>query len=83
MRTNFLTLKWIYIYLYYLKVPESCDFIGVIDLYFKIHKVFDLQYHTHVKTAMQFLERFIYEISIDDTLITSKMRDLALENGFN
>lgn len=79
----FFNITFIWIVLRYLKVPEAFDFIGVVDLFFKIHKIFQLKFHDYLKTAMQFLERFIYEISIDDAFITDKMRDLALDKSLN
>lgn len=66
----------------YFKVPEEFNFIETIDLFFKIHKIFNLKFHSNIKQLMTFLEKFVYEISVDENLITGMMRALALDKEF-
>lgn len=60
-----------------LKVPENFQFVDVMDLFFKVHKIFDLDFHPSNKSMMNFIEVFIFEMNRDNIVITSAMNSYA------
>lgn len=46
------------------QVPTDFDFVAVMDLFFKLHHVFNLHYHPNLKNFMIFIEHFIYDIDV-------------------
>lgn len=48
---------------FFLKVPTDWDFISVLDLFIKIHLVFNIQYHQSLKQFMIFFENFAFNIT--------------------
>lgn len=43
------------------KVPKGFSFLGVMDLFFKVHKVFNVEYHNSIKSMMLFIGHTIYK----------------------
>lgn len=62
-----------------LQIPESFGIVGTLDLLYKIHKIFDIEPHTHCKRLIHFLDFFVYrnESDIDDGFIDKAMHDLG------
>lgn len=50
-------------YLFSMQVPAEYSFIGVVDIFFKIHKVFNLHFDKAVHQLMLFIEYFIFGIA--------------------
>lgn len=53
------------------KVPEHFDFLNVIDLFFKIHFVFNIGFHNQIKNLFMVLKKHIYKIEGDASLLPS------------
>lgn len=60
------------------KAPEKFNFVDAVDLLYKVHKVFDLEFHTNSKHFMNFLDYYVYEDQCDG-FITPTMRIVAQE----
>lgn len=65
--------------LLFFKAPETFAFVDAVDLLYKIHKVFDLQFNPQIKHSMDFLDCFVYQNQFDDELITPTMRKVAYD----
>lgn len=48
-----------------------------MDLFFKIHKVFDLHFNTMIKSLMNFIGIFVFEMEDDKCAITATMQNCA------
>lgn len=48
--------------LFFLKVPKDFDFLSIMDLFFKVHKVFILNFNPKIVSFMTFLEVFFYDV---------------------
>lgn len=53
------------------KVPEHFDFLNVIDLFFKIHFVFNIGFHNQIKNLFMVLQKHVYKIAGESSLIPS------------
>lgn len=42
------------------KVPESFSVVGVVDLYYKIHKVFGIDFNSKIKAMMTLIDHFVF-----------------------
>lgn len=59
------------------KVPDNFQFVDVMDLFFKIHKILDLDFQPSIKSMMNFIEVFIFEMDRDNIAINSAMNSYA------
>lgn len=50
------------------KVPKKWKFLDVLDMFIKVHKVFYLDYHTHLVHVMKLFGHFIYKMNEDNRL---------------
>lgn len=55
-----------------IKVPKKYDFIHVLDLFYKVHKVFYIPFHAHLQQVMGFFGSYIYDIKDDERFTTAK-----------
>lgn len=63
------------------KVPDEFDFLKVLELLFKIHKVFSLTYNPNIAYMMHFIERFVFKMDISNpppVVFTQKMIESAI-----
>lgn len=60
----------------FLKAPENFAFVDAVDLLYKVHKVFDLDFSPAIKHLMDFLDCFVYNNEFDDASITATMRKI-------
>lgn len=44
-----------------LQVPSQWDFNQIVDLFFKVHMVFDIKFEINIKPTMTFLAAFLYK----------------------
>lgn len=51
--------------------------IGTIDIYYKIHKVFSIDPHSHTKNLIDFLDYFVYEIHNEKADINRKLHEIG------
>lgn len=63
-----------------LQVPIGFSFIDALDMYYKVHKVFQLPFHKHLTQVMAFIGAFIFNSSEDKSLLTPK--SLTYQNIF-
>lgn len=61
------------------QIPETFGIIGTLDVFYKVHKIFEIGPHTHCKRLMDFLDYFVYrnEDDIDDGFVDNNMRELG------
>lgn len=57
---------------------EENDIVSTLDLLFKIHFVFNLQFETNLKGFFQFLEFFFYNLE-SNIIITPRMREIKIK----
>lgn len=50
-----------------------------MDIFYKIHKIMNLEYHAHIKPMMHFIDWFIYKNMDRGLKITPKMQKLVTE----
>lgn len=53
------------------------NFIQVIDLFFKVHKLFGQEFNTTIKPMMTFLEYYVYGMRESSHYLTPKIREAA------
>lgn len=46
---------------FFSKVPIGFDFVRVLDMYFKIHKVFNFDFNKKVKPVMTLVDNFVFK----------------------
>lgn len=54
------------------KVPKDFTFRQVLDLFYKVHKVFHVPFHAHLQQVMAFFGAFIYDNKDDERFMTAK-----------
>lgn len=59
------------------QAPQSFELVDVLDLFYKVHKVFELPFNTQIKHMMYFLDCFVYQNDFPEEQITSAMRLVA------
>lgn len=57
---------------FYFKVPKEFNFVEALDLYYKIHKVFQIPFHKHLQQVMGFIGAFVYQMNEDEALLSAK-----------
>lgn len=55
-------------------LPPNSNFVNVMDMFYKIHKVFDIEYNSSLKPFMHFIEYYFYKSAEPYIEITPKMR---------
>lgn len=58
------------------KDKQPYRFIDAFDCFFKLHKVFHINYHPHIKNLMIFIDRFIFK-NAETTGVSNKMLTVA------
>lgn len=64
-------------FLLFLQAPENYAFVDAVDLLYKVHKVFELEFNPPIKHFMDFLDCFVYQNEFDGELVTPTMRKVA------
>ncbi|XP_055304838.1 uncharacterized protein LOC129569726 [Sitodiplosis mosellana] len=57
-------------------LPDDMDFLHVFDLFFKVHKIFDLKYEPRLHNMMVFVENFIYKVK-NEHRPTNRMLEIS------
>lgn len=52
-------------------------FIQVVDIFIKLHKVFNLEYNKEISKTMQFFEYFAYDLLDSKRFMTNRMEETA------
>lgn len=76
LRYNIKYNIYILILIFCFKVPVDYKVEEVVDLFFKSHLIFELQFHPHIKNLMSFLQVFIYEMKHEQIAVTTRMKDV-------
>lgn len=58
-------------------MPESFDFVDTFDLFFKVHKIFNQSFESHVMNMMKFIQHAIFEMSERGLNPTNRMKEIA------
>lgn len=62
---------------YDFQIPMDWSFTQVVDIFFKIHFVFKIEFDENIKNMMFFFKRFFYGLIIEKKKKpTTRMRDL-------
>lgn len=64
---------------YFFQVPDDFDAAQTFDLFFKVHKVFNLDFDPNIKPMMQFIEHSIFGIKIARFRESLQMKALKAE----
>lgn len=48
-----------------LQVPPDFDIIRTLDMFFKLHKIFNLNFDPHIKAMMVFLQSKAYHMALE------------------
>lgn len=62
----------------FFQVPEGFKIVNVFDLFFKAHKLFNIQVHPNLSQMILFVEFYIFKMNINQSQLTTKVHDLAL-----
>lgn len=54
------------------QVPSNFNFIQALDMYYKVHKVFNIPFHKHLVQVMSFFSGFVYRMEEDIRMLTPK-----------
>lgn len=57
-------------------MPEGFDIGQTFDMFFKLHKVFNLNFEPNIKNAMNFVQHFIYGFKERGIKMTTRMEDV-------
>lgn len=68
-------------YFFHFKVSKDFNFIQVVDLFIKLHKIFDAPFHNHLQQVMSGFTAFVYRFSNDESKLTAK--SLLCKHVFN
>lgn len=63
-------------------MPADSGFLETMDLFYKVHKVFDLEYHPSLNRVMHFVEMYLYGRDEKYIVNTPLMKSFAKELGF-
>lgn len=58
------------------QLPDSFDFARAIDVFFKIHKIFDMNFDKNISNAMYFIQHYLYDINDSEKKPTPRMEDV-------
>lgn len=58
-------------------MPANFGIMGVFDLYFKVHKLFNLSFHPNIQPMMLFVEYYIFKMNENQSQLTARIRELA------
>lgn len=58
-------------------MPMGYTFIQTIDMFIKVHKVFNLEFSKEIFKAMQFFEVVAYDIQDSKRFMTNRMEEVA------
>lgn len=58
------------------QVPLCYDLVRTVDLYFKIHFVFNLNFDPNLAPMMNFMKYYVYELHNDSFTPSTKMIDI-------
>lgn len=62
----------------FFKVPIEFNFVQVVDMYFKIHKVFNVEFHNKIKPVLTLINYFIFGFSVVNSRSVSPIvKDVA------
>lgn len=62
-------------------MSKDFNFIQVVDLFIKLHKIFDTPFHNHLQQVMSGFTAFVYRFSNDESKLTAK--SLLCKHVFN
>lgn len=57
-------------------MPEGFDIVSTFDVFFKIHKIFNLHFEPNIKNAMNFAQHFLYGFKERGLKMTTRMEDI-------
>lgn len=60
----------------FIKVPDSFNFVDVVDLFYKLHKALDVECHSTIKSMMNFIGTFVYQMPCEKASINANMSNL-------
>lgn len=58
------------------QVPDTFTTAEIFDLFWKVHKVFNLDFDPNLKPMMKFIQHFIFCIETKRCNVTPRMKDL-------
>lgn len=58
------------------QMPNGYTIVQTFDVFFKVHKIFDLNFDKNIINAMHFIEHYLYKMIDKDVSITTRMQDI-------
>lgn len=62
--------------IFYLQLPLDFSFAQAIDIYFKLHDIFEIKFDERLQAAMYFLKHYIFGMKEGSRKPTTKMIEL-------
>lgn len=62
---------------FFSQVPPDFTFVQVVDMFIKIHKIFNFKYNSKIKQFMLFLEHYLLKVKESFQHITPRNRETA------
>lgn len=57
-------------------MPQGFDIGLTFDVFFKLHKIFNLNFEPNIKNAMNFVQHFVYGFKERGVKMTTRMEDV-------
>lgn len=58
------------------QMPNGYTILQTFDVFFKVHKIFDLNFDKNIINAMHFIEHYLYKMIDKNVSITTRMQDI-------
>lgn len=67
------------IFSYEFQAPNTYGIMEVFDMFFKVHKIFNLDFHPNIQPMMLFVEKYIFKMNHSQSQLTARIREIALK----
>lgn len=61
---------------YLFQMPNGNNILQTFDIYFKVHKIFNLNFDKNIMNAMHFVQYYVYKMEEDNVKMTTRMEDV-------
>lgn len=62
---------------FHLQVPVGKTFLDVLNLFYKVHKVFNLKFNKNFSAVMNFIDFYIFDVKETQRFIPEKHQEIA------
>lgn len=61
-----------------MQVPKDFGFLETMDLFYKVHRVFNLNFHTDLKQFLSFFSQCVYGLQDENITLSSRAQELKI-----